>query len=57
MKKLESGTFDWKEFSYEFMIPATSQGPNGLKRGFTANVSFTGPGKFYADNFILKEIH
>lgn len=56
IESLPSGSFDWKEFDLEFSVPITYQGQNALKRGITTRISFTGPGKLYADHFVLKEI-
>jgi hypothetical protein len=55
-QSLPQGTFEWKQFSYNFQVPLVRQNNKKLARGLRGFISFTGPGKLYARDLSLVEL-
>jgi len=51
-----AGSFEWRTFEKNFTVPMDAAGDKAFRRGVLARVGFVGPGKLYADHFVLEEI-
>lgn len=53
---LPSGSFAWQPFVRDLTLPATDPATRNLLRGFSAGVSFTGPGALLVDHVVLQTL-